>query len=797
MRTTFLLSAFLILFSVSGSDFSTKVRPFVDKYCKACHGPEKQKSDLRLDTLPTDLNTLETAEDWQHVLDELNGATMPPDDEKQPTKKELSEILELLTFEIEKAKKNLYGKDREVVMRRMNRREYVNTIFDLTGIKLKEYRAPEDGKSSEFDTNGKGLFMSSYQFEKYLELGMEVIDRAVFEGSKPKVNTFEDDPEKRRNQTIEKNIKKIKERKNQSKAKDRNAEKDLEAFENYSKLEAAKKGAIISPYLCFSGSRKFFISQKFKPFHKNFQPGLYKFTIYAGVGGMNPGDSALINIDLDYREKLEVDNDKYFEVRAPFQKPQKIEFELYLDRESGFDIQSKITRKGKSTPYVVVDRIEMSGPHFESWPPPSHKKIFPIPQGDMSEKDYISKVIHSFTLKAFKYRKPTDDFLGTLNSIYHNNRQKGMPVNKAIQEPLSIVLASPKFLYMVEGSENSKYVRDFELASRLSYFLWSTKPDRELYKLAGSNQLHQPEVLKNQVKRMLIDQKSMGLAKGFVPQWLHLHKLDEVDVHRKRFPNYDTTVKSDMKLESIHFFNTIAERNLSMINFIDSDFITVNNVLKTYYGLPTNGKNEFEMVKLPKNSGRGGLLGQGAILVMTGNGTRTSPVMRGAFVMSKILGMPSPEPPPNVPQLESDKTKGLSIREALKVHQEQPQCSSCHKRIDPLGFGLENFDAAGVWHENINTSKKKNRSQPFDTAGKLPNGKKYNDIHDMKKLLLEHKDSFAKSLIESLLEYALGREIGFADAKLIDELLEKTKTNGYRLGDLIADIVAAPEFRQK
>ncbi len=236
-------------------------------------------------------------------------------------------------------------------------------------------------------------------------------------------------------------------------------------------------------------------------------------------------------------------------------------------------------------------------------------------------------------------------------------------------------------------------------------------------------------------------------------------------------------------------------KNLSTANFINSNFITVNNVLADYYGLPSTGKDDFSIVKLPPNSGRGGLLGQGAVLIMTGNGIRTSPVMRGAFVLSKILGMPSPEPPPNVPQLENDKTKGLTIREALKVHQEQPQCSSCHKRIDPLGFGLENFDAAGVWHDKKFIDKKK--TAPFDTKGKLPNDKAYNDIHDMKKLLMEHKDNFTKSLIESLMGYAFGRKIGFADAKLIDELLVKTKVNGYRLGDLIVDIVSTPEFRQK
>ena len=786
----------LASFTVLGSEFQAKIKPFVNKYCTECHGEKKQKSGLRLDTLSTSLTDLDTAEEWQHVLDELNGATMPPEEDPQPTKEELSEILEALTFEIEKAKKSLYGKDRKIVMRRLNQRDYVNTIYDLTGVKVNKFKVPEDGKSAEFDTNGKGLFMSAYQFEKYLNLAKSVLDTAIVKGPRPKLIQFSLQPEAKKNKDILKQISKIENiTKGKDKRKDKNAEGDLKAYKYYNSLPAKNKAVLLSPYMCNTGARKRFTEFKFKPFGRNFSPGVYKFTITAGHGDMKAGDRALINIDLDYKNKTEVGVPDFYEIHQPYQKAQKIEFELYLDKNSGFCISPKITRNGKHIPFIAIDKVEVSGPHFKQWPPVSHTKIFPAPKGDLPEDEYVSKVLSSFALKAFKYRKPTEKFMATLKELYNANRTSGMKMEEAIQEPLAVILSSPKFLYMVEGNQESKTIRDWELASRLSYFLWSSRPDKQLFNLAKQGQLHKAEVLKAQVKRMLKDEKSLAMAKGFVPQWLHLHKLDEVDVHRKRFPRYDESVEHSMKMESVHFFHTIATKNLSATNFIDSKFITINNVLSDYYGLSSTGKDEFTTVKLPENSGRGGLLGQGSILIMTGNGIRTSPVLRGAFVLSKILGMPSPEPPPNVPQLESDKTKGMSIRDALKVHQEQPQCSSCHKRIDPLGFGLENFDAAGIWHDKRQLGKRK--TAPFDTEGKLPNGKKYSNVHDMKMLLMEHKDNFTKSLIESIMGYAYGREVGFADAKLIDELLEKTKANDYRLGDLIVDIVSTPEFRQK
>ena len=784
---------FSIAFKAAGSDFPAKIKPFINKYCIACHGEKKQKGDTRLDNLPLTLDELKTAEEWQHVLDELNGATMPPEDELQPSKEELSTVLEALTFEIEKAKKSLYGKDRNVVMRRLNRRDYINTVYELTGVKVSQHSVPEDGKSAEFDTNGKGLFMSSYQFEKYLELGKDIIGKAVFTSEKPQLLNVTLELEKGRNNSVGKQIDKTKQRLKESN-KNKNFEKDLQAFQYYKSLPATENNSLISPYFCYSGARSFFTDLGFSVFRKQFTPGYYRFEVTVGHGDMKPGDRAMFNIDSNYKYKTEIDFPDFFEVTADFKKPQTINIDIFLDKQTSFTIVPRISKSGSNMPFIAIDKIKVSGPHFKQWPPLSHQKIFPVPQGNMSEDEYISKVIKSFALKAFKYRKPTETFLETLITLCKANRAAGMPLEKAIQEPLAVILSSPKFLYMVEDAD-SKNIRDWELASRLSYFLWSSSPDKQLLQLATQGVLHKEDILRAQVKRMLQDKKSLAMSKGFVPQWLQLHKLDEVDVHKKRFPNYDQTVEHSMKMESVHFFHTIATKNLSTGNFIDSKFVTVNNILSDYYGLPSTGKDEFSIVKLPENSGRGGLLGQGSILIMTGNGIRTSPVMRGAFVLSKILGMPSPEPPPNVPQLESAKTKGLSIREALKVHQEQPQCSSCHKRIDPLGFGMENFDAAGVWHDKMELGRKK--TAPFDTKGKLPNGKTYNNIHDMKTLLMEHKDNFTKSLTEALMSYAFGRQVGFADAKLIDELLEKSKTNGYRLGDLIAEIVVSAEFRQK
>jgi hypothetical protein len=779
----FLILLLLTITSAYGErNFADTVKPFIKKYCVNCHGPKKQKSNLRLDTLPTILNELSVASEWQHVLNEMNAAAMPPEDEKQPTAKELSEVLEVLTYRIEDAKKKLYGKDRNIVMRRLNRREYINTIEELTGVRLEEKQVLDDAKTAGFDTEGKGLLMSGYRLENYLKMGQYVLDRAIYK-EKPKTISKNIHNPGKVNHLLKRRLDKMK----VEIKKGANKKAALAMLESYLGNKETEKYVFASPFFRVGGLGATFTGyQAFFPYYKGFTPGIYKYSITLGTGDVKPGDRVMIHVYPHVGDRSVKQVFDLFEVTKDYKTPQTIDVEFYLKEKTVIKIEPRIQRLGKNKPFIAIEKIQLTGPVYKQWPPASHKKIFPVAQGNMSDKIYADKIIKAFALKAFKGRKATPKFLNSILEIFLTNRSSGMSLEDAIKEPLAIILSSPKFLFTVE--EQTKAVNGRQLAERLSYFLWSSRPDKELYSLADTKKLKNPSVLKAQVKRMLKDPKSLSLAKGFVPQWLEFHKLDIVDVNRKVFLKYDDHVKRSVRQEPIHFFHTVAQHNLSLENFIDSNFIVVDNVMKQFYGLPSNGKDDFEPIKIAPNSGRGGLLGQAAVLIMTGNGERTSPVMRGAFVMSKMLGMPSPEPPPNVPQLKTNR-KSSSIREALKVHQKQPQCSSCHKRIDPAGFSLEIFDASGLM--------KSSSKDKIYTKGHFPGGHTFSNIHEMKKLLRERKDTFAKSVIEELMSYALGRVLGFSDAKAVDQLLEESKKSQYKLGDLIAEIILSPEFNMK
>ena len=800
------------------ADFGEKLKPFLDKYCVDCHGEKKQKGDFRFDTLKTELNDLHTAENWQHVLDEMNAGNMPPEDETQPSKDELSDALQVLTYEIEEAKKVLYGKDRKVVMRRLNRREYINTMYELTGIKIAESDVMGDSASTSYDTNGSGLFLSSFQFNQYRSLAKNAIGEALKlnSGIEPKKITIE--PEVSANKKLERLhsglIKSVANPNPNGRKLRQKFNKVLKEF-----LDGHMKNPAIEKHLCQSSR---FIPNKLSKFvnnhgfrihvgDKTFKPGLYKITFKVGLGRATESD--IVIAKLYQNNHLGRILKKEVQLTNHYSKPRDIELEIYCSKPESIIFSNKIIQEktvyGNEAPFIAIDKVIIEGPLSKK---EAYTKIFPfeleaaekwyggreIVGIETQEEKYAYSILRTFASKAYRASKVEDEFILKLVDMFKEERAFGLELKEALVEPLSLILSSPKFIYSLE--KKSDEISEEELAGRLSYFLWSNKPDKELTSLAKTGMLRDRETLSKQVQRMLNDPKSLHLAQGFIPQWLEFHKLQDVDVSKKLHKKFNSTLNRDeIKLETIHFFKTLAKENLSIANFIDSDFTVANNNLRHYYGLPLSASNEFKRVKLLKGSPRGGLIGQAAILVMTGNGERTSPVLRGAFIMDKILGMPSPEPPPNVPQLEGDQFKGLSMRAALKLHTEKPQCSSCHKRIDPLGFGLENFDAAGLWRDPkpTPTQIKRKINVAIDNDGQLPNGEKFTDIFELKKILMKYNHKFARSFTEELLSYALGREVGFADAKLVDELLGKTKSNKYPLGDLITEIVLSKEFSQK
>jgi hypothetical protein len=466
-------------------------------------------------------------------------------------------------------------------------------------------------------------------------------------------------------------------------------------------------------------------------------------------------------------------------------------------------------------PALWIDWVEVEGPLNDTWPPKSHQQIFfkgKVGEGEKNDA-YAREIIARFAGRALRGRQPQEAYLDRLLAHYQDRRQQGDSFEVALKEPLAVVLASPRFLYLAEpvaDGQRNQTLNDYELASRLSYFLWSAPPDEELLAAARNGKLSDSAALRQQVDRMLRDPKTFDFIVGFVSQWLSMERLELFDFNDVRYPRFDASVKLAARDEVYHTLHTALSENLGAGKLLKSDFVVVNGLLANYYGLDGVTGNEFHKVTLPPNSKRGGLLGMAAILAMGSDGEYTSPVERGAWVLRKLLHQPPPPAPPNVPQL-SRLTAGkiYPAHELLAAHQEQAQCAQCHRKIDPVGFGLENFDAAGMWRtqETIEITSPRtaqsppkvlqSKTFPISPAGQMSDGTPITSYDGLRDVVASRVDSFARGLVEALTVYGLGRPVSFSDEQFLESLLTETKADGYRMADLIHAIVQDKKFRTK
>ena len=566
---------------------------------------------------------------------------------------------------------------------------------------------------------------------------------------------------------------------------------------------------------------------------------------------------------------------KHQVIEVPFENFGEIDDYISVQvSELNIDPKARPQRRGgKQFPdstkkaFVWVDWLEVEGPFIEQWPPMAWTQTFfkGIPDSQSkdasasrgasntlndkktaasvstltstSESVYAREIIERFAFRAFRRRKPTKEYVDKVHAIFVDYRSSGSAFVDSIKESLAVVLASPSFVYLIERpaskDKTHRQLSDLELASRLSYFLWSQPPDEQLFGLAEEHKLSRPSVLREQIERMLDDPKAAMFVESFTSQWLDLPWLEMIVVNKSRYPDFNEELRRAFREESVQFIGTLIRSNLSAKNLIDSDFVVVNDVLAQFYGLDngieppgssrrvdkakssinalTITSSGFRRVNLPDDSPRGGLLGQGAILTMTSTGERTSPVERGVFVYERLLGRSVPPPPPNVPQLVISSEKTLTIRETLNAHIAKAQCASCHRRMDPLGFALEHFDGIGKWRERETIFKpsteltakgrprrSKTERRDIDATGVMPDGKRHFDgHHELKQHLLADADDLAKGLARSMLTYALGRRVGFADDEFVDQMQADWKKGDYRMRSLIHAIVQSKEFQSK
>jgi hypothetical protein len=864
MNQYFALSLSLLLLlpvaSVQASELphatlDAKHRNFFKDNCLACHNAEKQEGKVRLDNLSFTVDSVEQADVWQKVLNSVNAGEMPPEDEKQPQPADKTDFLEALSQTLVTARRVLSDSGGKIVVRRLNRREYANTIHDLLGVQIDVSNLPPDSGNGTFDTVGSSLFMSSDQVEQYLTLGRQALqDAHARQAAGAKPLKIRSEVEIVANAQIRSAMDIIKKRseparqwfaavdaastkaENVGHAADlrKIAEKEVKKYsfyrhwaeikgapspttfgfkdafaaiaaqgeyeetnpyqQRYLELPQADKGI----YLFIFRLRH---EEKVTP-DRNWPPGRYTLRVRIAALDDTPPERRFIELGRPAVPGA-FDILSTHHVTGSMAEPQVIEMPVTITStdERSFSIREKRLNSREAEVGIWVRHVRK----YNDWLPPSMWIDWIELEGPLPSESKVNlasaqtprKIIADFTERAFRGAKPDAAFIDGLVAVYDKRRAAGDTHPQALQEAMSIVLAAPGFLYLGEPSQPGKTrpLTHAELASRLSYFLWSAPPDDALLQA----DLNEPEVFARQVDRLIASPKSREFVTGFLHQWLGLDRLDFFRFNAKMFPQFDDSAKMAARQEVFETFAYLLHNNSSLTHLLKSDRIVINGLLANLYGIDGVHGDAFRPVTLPHGSPRGGLLGMAAIMAMGSNGEHTSPVERGAWVLRKLLHNPPPPAPPNVPQLSRLADEPLSPRERILAHQEEPQCLQCHRKIDPIGFGLENFDTIGQWRSTeVYTKASEGRKDwPIDPSGKFHNGPAFKDYFQLRDLIAAQPENFARGFTESLIEYALGRPYGFADASLADDIVRKAKAKDFAMKEFLLALVTSPEFGRK
>ena len=565
-------------------------------------------------------------------------------------------------------------------------------------------------------------------------------------------------------------------------------------------------------------------------------PGSYVMRVRVGAVEGTPAERRFIQVGHPQRQiesrnwGLEGRAISTHQVTGTIENPETIEIplEITADTIREFAVQEKQPNNGNlkalwdahnkwkkengygHPPAIWIDWVELEGPHSARKANTRSPLQLVLDRNSSStELQEARAILTGFANAAFRRVEPEAEFIDQLVAIYETRRKVGDSFDEAIRTPLSVILASPGFLYLYEPGDEAKrrQLNDRELAVRLSYFLWSGPPDAELLQLAEENKLHLPEVLRQQVDRLIADPRSDEFVAGFVHQWLDMERLDffqfDVNLHRDFDESTRAATREEVYQSFAHLLRTSKDGRLGKL--LKSDYVFVNGLLATYYGIEGITGDEFRKVILPPDSPRGGLLGMAAIHAMGSDGIVSSPVERGAWVLRHLLNDPPPPAPPNVPQISRLEGQILTTRERLLAHQEEAQCASCHRKIDPIGFGLENFNAAGKWRTEDSYQARdgrgrgigKRKTWTIDASGEFHKGAAFNDFHELRDLIAEREDDFARGFTEHLIEYALGRPFGFTDDDLADEIVSLARSKEYAVSEFIHSLVQSKAFRMK
>ncbi len=762
---------------------------FLTAHCQKCHVGDSPKGDFALAALGDNFADLQNSERWGTVLQHLSDNTMPPESEPRPPAEQVQTVVTWITQQLtaaEMARRQIAGR---VVMRRLNRAEYANTVRDLLGVEVDlTDLLPLDTSTNGFDNNAELLHTSSYLLQNYLDAADRVIDEAIANEPEPWIL------KKRFDIREEKSVR-------PTGSVYRHTDDGVAIFATW---ESANIRVTMWNF-------------------RSHVRGKYRFRI-CGYGYQSDGKPISFRVTAGtLKEVTEERLVDYYSV--PADTPTVIEFTEQLEPENRIRILAEglpalppavehIGADKYTGPGLVIQWVDIEGPLLESWPPPSHRQIF----GDLNRRQ-ISKdrfevvsdspesdaerILTQFARRAFRRDVTADDVQPFLQRTLQQLAD-GISFEQSVRVGLKGILVSPEFLFL---RELGPHLNDFELASRLSYFLWSSMPDEELFQLARAERLHEPDVLRAQVERLLNDPKARAFNTNFTGQWLGLRAIDATLPDRTLYPEFDDILKTSMLKETSLFFDEVLRNDLPLTTFVSSDFTFLNARLAKHYRIPGIAGMELQKVTLPPDSHRGGLLTMGSILKVTANGTTTSPIVRGSWVLERILGTPPPRPPNNIEAIEPDIRGATTIREQLEKHRSIESCASCHRLIDPPGFALESFDVIGGWREHYRATGEPREidgrrvrfwdGPPVNPADTLADGRTFSDIDEYKQLLLQDPDQLTRNLARQLLSYGTGAVPDLADEPPVEQIINRVRAQNYGFRSLIHEVVQSELFQSK
>ena len=767
------LRCFLLLFMTS-SAVALDRDMFVQSYCLSCHSASAHLGGLVLEGVPT-ADPAKQSEVWEKVVRRLTRGEMPPAAAPQPSEADVGAFTSELVAELDTAIEESPYAGRPVI-RRLNRTEYSNAIRDLLAIELPlANQLPPDGQAAGFDNIGDALSMSPLLLETYLKVARRVSSLAVgVSDPSPVTETYPATETQAEWQGPGMPFG------TRGGVRVRHyfpydAEYDLRAFLDKQSLTPTEGVRFFRTRVRLTaGAHEIVVT-----FPDEFAAREGPVSDVSGPGGRALGGpldllGTAVRPTLDFR--VDGRRVKLFEIWG------------MTAGESAFD--------GQPGP-PTLGRIEISGPHNITGvtETPSRKRVFTCePTGTNEERDCASTILTRLTRHAFRRDVDSRDIRPLLDTFAATRRKQAF--DASIAAALREILLSPDFLFRLEFDPDDAApgaahdVSEFELASRLSFFLWSSIPDERLLDLASEGRLR--DELGSEVRRMLADRRSSALVKNFARQWLSLGSLAERKPDAKRYPEFDEALRAAFVRETELFLASVIRENRSVLDFIGADYTYVNERLARNYGIDGVIGPGFRRVSVSQTAERGGLLGQGAILMLTSHAATTSPVLRGKWILENLLNSPPPPPPPGVPALEESAKKGekLTTRQKVERHRTDPGCASCHASIDPLGFALENFDVLGRW-------RTEDEGGAINASDSLPNGETFDGPAGLRELLLRHPERFAGATVERLLTYALGRQLVARDQPTVRGILREAKAGGYRLEDLIIGIVRSTPFQMR